>query len=276
MMIPDFSRKRRRLLAGAVSVVGASALMSGCAALQGGVPGESVDAYAVRAAGSELVYRTFNGYNRELRSIATRRFTDMSSTLEGLDYQEAGSGGFGDPVSALVAQEYNAEGDLLAWQRADGGRTRFDPPLHVLPFPLVPGHRTRQDVYARDTRGGADSRPRRVIMITRVGGWESVSVPAGQFRALRVTRNLYLGDFEFHRTETQRLEIDWYAPDVGAVVRSSEDSVHEDLLMGRDLNSPSNTRRGDWLVRELVEVLGLPGCPAGDCGAPRTAGRAPA
>jgi hypothetical protein len=121
--------------------------------------------------------------------------------------------------------------------------------LRTLPFPLVPGQSIRQDVLARVD---GEPRPRRVVMIVRIGGWETVDVPAGRFRALRVTRDLWLGDFDFHRTETHRLEIDWYSPDAGAVVRSSEDSGHQDLMMGRSrFGGAPPARRGDWLIRDL-------------------------
>ncbi|MBC7780010.1 MAG: hypothetical protein H7125_07880 [Proteobacteria bacterium] len=89
-------------------------------------------------------------------------------------------------------------------------------------------------------------------MITRVGGWENVKVPAGEFRALRVTRDLFLGDHEPHRTETRRVEIDWYSPQAGAIVRSTEDSEHQDLMMGRNDDGTPVNRKGDWLVWELT------------------------
>ncbi len=247
---------RRRLLA--VSAAACGLAGTGCMTLEGGEPGPAVDAPpAVRAAG-ERIYRVRNGYNGELRGIALWRFDAAGSRLEGPPYEEAGSGGFGPPVAPLVARAFDAQGQLTAWERADGSRTLFDPPLRVLPFPLAPGQSMRQDVLARVD---GNPRPRRVVMVVRVGGWESVDVPAGRFRALRVTRDLWLGDFEFHRTETRRLEIDWYAPDAGAVVRASEDSSHQDLMMGRDRFGAYTARRGDWLIRELDPTAAGPVSP---------------
>ncbi len=243
----DARAMRRPLLAAFTFAL--VAITSGCMALEGGEPGPVVDAGAQMRPGTELTYRTRNGYNDEPRAPALRRFDATGSRLEGMAYEEAGNGGFGRPVAALVAQQFDVRGDLVAWQRADGTRTTFDPPLRILPFPLVPGQSVRQDVIARVE---GDPRPHRVIMVARVGGWETMDVPAGRFRALRITRDLWLGDFEFHRTETRRLEIDWYAPDAGVVVRSSEDSGHQDLMMGRSrFGGSATTRRGDWLIREL-------------------------
>jgi hypothetical protein len=223
-------------------------IASGCMTLERGEAGPAVEAAGAVRHGSELTYLVRNGYNGELRATAVRRFDNEGSRFEGLAYEEAGTGGFGRPEAALVAQHFDARGDVVAWERADGRRTTFDPPLRALPFPLVPGQSVRQHVLARVD---GEPRLRRVIMIARVGGWETVDVPAGRFRALRVTRDLWLGDFDFHRTETRRTEIDWYSPDAAAVVRSSEDSAHVDVLMGRGRFGAGTERRGDWLIREL-------------------------
>jgi hypothetical protein len=237
---------RRPLLATFAAIL--VAVTAGCMTLEGGEPGPSVDAPGAPRPGTEHAYRITNGYNGEPRASGVRRFDAGGSRFEGLTYEEAGTGGFGRPIAMLVAQQFDAAGDLVAWERADGSRTTFDPPLRLLPFPLVPGQTIRQNVLARVD---GEPRPRRVIMVARVGGWETVTVPAGRYRALRITRDLWLGDFEFHRTETRRIEIDWYSPDASAVVRSSEDSAHQDLMMGRGRFGEAVTRRGDWLVREL-------------------------
>ncbi|MBC7779190.1 MAG: hypothetical protein H7125_03700, partial [Proteobacteria bacterium] len=101
------------------------ALAAGCATLEGFSSGESVDLRATPKAGSELVFQTRNAYNREPRSLATQRFSAEGSRIDGLEYNEAGSGGFGKPMSALIAQQFNARGDVVAWERADGTRTTF-------------------------------------------------------------------------------------------------------------------------------------------------------
>jgi hypothetical protein len=232
-----------------LAVLALAASVAGCATPDNNAPGESVDQRPSPQAGSQLVYRTLNAYNHEQRSVTVQRFTAEGSRIEGIDYDEAASTGFSRPIARLVARQLNSDGDTVAWDRADGMRTTFDPPLRTLPFPLVPGRTTRQDVFARD---GDNPRPRRVIMIVRVGGWETVKVPAGEFRALRVTRDLYMGDFQPSRTETRRSEIDWYAPAAGAIVRSSEDSEYQDTLMGRSQGGRAMSRRGDWLLRELT------------------------
>jgi hypothetical protein len=53
----------------------------------------------------------------------------------------------------------------------------------------------------------------------RVVGWETVRVPAGEFRALRVERRMRLGDWDQFRGETWRAETEWFVPEVGAPVK---------------------------------------------------------
>ena len=48
----------------------------------------------------------------------------------------------------------------------------------------------------------------------KVLGWETVKVPAGEFRAMKVERTMYLADYDTFRGNTQRTETEWYAPDI--------------------------------------------------------------
>jgi hypothetical protein len=247
---PVYRRMRRTVL------LALAASTSGCATLVGTGANESIDLRAAPAAGSTFVFNARNGYNRELLPArAALRFAADGARLDGYPYEEASNAGFGRALAPIVARQFDAEGRLLAWERADGLRTVFDPPLQVLPIPMVPGRALRQDTLARDSDG---TPARRVIMVARVGQWETTRVPAGEFRVLRVERDLYLGNAEFFRTETLRQEIDWYSPELGIVVRSSEDSRHQDLAMGNSRRNPfASVRRGDWLTLELAELPGV-------------------
>lgn len=232
---------RRRLLA-----LPFVAALPGCAMLEppGGQP---VESYVSPPPGTVLRYATRDGYRGTALEEAHWAYAASGSRFENLAYEEAGSGGFGEALAAMVARLYDTQGALLGWERADGSTTRFDPPLRVLPFPLVPGARLHQEVTAH-----TGARRRAVVLRLRVGGWERVTVPAGTWDAIRVDRDLWLGDADFHRTETRRQETDWYAPEPGVIVRSSEDSAHQDLLMSRARFGPAPVRRGDWRVRELL------------------------
>jgi len=63
--------------------------------------------------------------------------------------------------------------------------------------------------------------------------WETISVPAGQFTALRYTNRIQFRNGDFARTDSVRQETLWFAPEVGRwVARESKGSYYlDDSLM---------------------------------------------
>jgi hypothetical protein len=62
-------------------------------------------------------------------------------------------------------------------------------------------------------------------MIARA--WETVTVPAGTFKALRYQNLINFRSTDFSRDAAQRLESIWFAPEVGRwVVRESSGSYY--------------------------------------------------
>ena len=224
---------------------------AGCATDPSTPAGEIVAAPGTFASGSVLTYATVNAYNNEPRATVRQVFGAAGSRVEGMDYQIPSENAFGINREIFVNRVLDARGDIVRLERADGSSVTYDPPMRALPFPLRPGTRFRQTLTARESDG---SPPRRVIVTGYVSGWETVKVPAGEFRALRVVRDSFLGDNRFYRTETTRKEIDWYAPSVGAVVRSQEDSYNEDLMSGGGEAGGNLVFQGDWLRWELQSV----------------------
>ncbi len=67
----------------------------------------------------------------------------------------------------------------------------------------------------------------------RAHGWESITVPAGQFMALRYTNLINFRHSDFSRTDAVRRETLWFAPEVGRwVVRESSGSYYHDDSVG--------------------------------------------
>lgn len=225
---------------------------AGCAVDPSTSAGEAVSAPRALPAGSVLTYATFNAYNDEPRAIVRQVYGAAGSRIEGMDYQIPAENAFGPSRTIFVNRVLDAQGAIVRLERADGSSVAFEPPMRVLPFPLRPGARFRQTLVARESDG---SPPRRVIVTGYSAGWETVKVPAGEFRALRVVRDVFLGDERFYRTETMRKEVDWYAPSIGAVVRSHEDSFNEDLMSGGGEAGGTLVMQGDWLRWELQSVL---------------------
>ncbi len=231
---------RRALVVGPLALVGV-----GCAGPQGA---GTVSPFPLPA-GSVLEWQTVNAYNGEARSRVRQQVGAEGSRLVGMDFEDASEAPFGRDRARVVAWQVDARGDLLALERADGSRTRYSPPLPLLPPVLTPGARSRAVVDATDRDGGT---PRRVMLATRVGGWETVRVPAGEFRALRIFHDLDEGDGATHRTAMLRQRVDWYAPGPGVVVRREESSLFFDTSSGGGEGSGWLPRAGDWLRWELV------------------------
>jgi hypothetical protein len=82
-----------------------------------------------------------------------------------------------------------------------------------------------------------------------VHGWEKVRVPAGEFDAIKIVRDLYLGDPEWRRSETRRTEFDWYAPEVKWIVKQEWAEEYQDN------SGDSGRQNGDRLLRELVSFI---------------------
>ncbi len=239
---------RRLPLAALAALVLATA---GCATDPSAPAGEIIAAPSLPPSGSVLTYATFNDYNGEPRAAVRHVFDPSGSRVEGMDYQIPAEVAYGPNRAIFITRVLDTDGNVVRLERADGSSVAFDPPMRVLPFPLRPGARFRQTLTARESDG---SPPRRVIVNGHVAGWETVKVPAGAFRTLRVVRDLFLGDDRFYRTETTRKEVDWYAPSLGAVVRSQEDSFNEDLMSGGGEAGGTLVMMGDRLRWELQSV----------------------
>lgn len=98
-------------------------------------------------------------------------------------------------------------------ERAEGA---MNPPLKLTPYPLREGERWKQQVERDDMM----SREKRTTQLAgRVIGWETVKVPAGEFRALLIERYFELGDYDPFRGPTLRYEKEWYSPDVKGTVK---------------------------------------------------------
>lgn len=128
-------------------------------------------------------------------------------------------------------------------------RFRFDPPFPAFDFPLYPGKHWRRFVRATDPATGKSYS---VHVHATVGGWRRVRVPAGEFDALEVRRQVLAGNAEFFNTQEEIFQTDWYAPVVGRVVASEAGSSHIDTSRSGGGRGRPLRVRGDWLIAELT------------------------
>ena len=126
---------------------------------------------------------------------------------------------------------------------------RYEPAYAALPFPLAAGKTWQSYVNATDPATGQTNRVR---IDGKVLGWERVKVPAGEFDAIVVRRLVWAGNGDTFKSEENISEVDWYAPQLGAVVKQVSNSAHYDRRLGCDERSCSAWVRNDWNVFELT------------------------
>jgi hypothetical protein len=130
-------------------------------------------------------------------------------------------------------------------------RFRYEPTFAAYAYPLEPGKTWSAVVRATDVATG---RSYNTHVYGKVIGWERISVPAGEFDALRIQREVFAGNSEGPRTQEEIRETDWYVPQVRRSVRNQATSQHFDTSRGgSDGGGEYPLRiRGDFLIAELT------------------------
>ena len=207
------------------------------------------DAVAAPAVGESWAYRVANGYNNEVRGRIEYRVDKVAA----------------DNITVLVTPDvptlgrqhvevYTPEGNWLRHPLVNHNLTveyEFAQPYPAYVFPLDTGKSWSERVYATNPATGQRNRVR---VDGEVLGTERVTVPAGAYDTIKVRRRVYTGDFEGSRSETNVIEIDWYAPALGRAVRSEITSRYMDQQQCSDEMTACSPVRGDWNILELVEV----------------------
>ncbi|MDA8094186.1 MAG: hypothetical protein M0T84_09810 [Betaproteobacteria bacterium] len=166
--------------------------------------------------GDTWTYHRLDGWTRNLKEVYTERVTVVSPRR----------------VTARVTISGTGRSVVLAMTDDLGlvaeGALRFAPFWRLFPFPLTTGKAWRQDATLTD-RGDPHVS---LSMKTRgfVAGWETISVPAGSFRALRIetaTAFLPQDPVEHIAVLFERRTV-WYVPRIKQAVKV----VTEDLLYG--------------------------------------------
>ncbi len=156
-------------------------------------------------AGDSWTYRGIS-YNRLPLADLTREVTGTGNEIRVVTR----AGG------AEQTADFPRPGLLASGPLNDRATGTLAPALELMPFPLEAGKRWTQTVQRRDPVSG---QMRDVRVEGRVIGWETVRVPAGEFRAMKVERRMWLGDWDEFRGETWRAETEWYVPEVKGPVK---------------------------------------------------------
>jgi len=121
----------------------------------------------------------------------------------------------------------------------------YETPIPLWPTQLEPGWQTHISTNYK-TPADQDGLPWDQTMKAQV--WETISVPAGQFRALRFTNYIKFKHTDFLRTDSVRRETIWFVPEVGRwVARESQGTYY---LTDSTITQPYNESGYRW---ELLE-----------------------
>jgi hypothetical protein len=100
----------------------------------------------------------------------------------------------------------------------------YETPVPLWPVQLQPGSQTRTKTRYKTATNGEGLYWNQTM---RARGWETVTVPAGQFTALKYINSIEFGCGDFARKDCKRREALWFAPEVGRwVARESSGSYY--------------------------------------------------
>jgi hypothetical protein len=121
----------------------------------------------------------------------------------------------------------------------------FETPIPLWPAQLEPGWQAHISTNYK-TPSDPDALPWDQTM--KALNWETVNVPAGQFKALRFTNYIKFKHSDFSRTDSVRKETIWFAPEVGRwVARQSQGTYY---VADSTIDQPYNENGYRW---ELLE-----------------------
>ena len=121
----------------------------------------------------------------------------------------------------------------------------YETPLPLWPAQLVPGWKFHVNTKYK-TPSNESGLPWDQTMTAR--DWEMISVPAGNFRALKFTNLINFRSTDFSRAHCQRQETLWFAPEVGRwVARESSGAYY---INDSSVDTPYNEPGYRW---ELLE-----------------------
>ena len=112
--------------------------------------------------------------------------------------------------------QFTSEWNLMSSRNPDGSGFDYSPPLKYFDFPLSPGKTWQQTSRETNIQTGA---VREHTLSATVGDWEDISVPAGSFRALKITIQTELLDRATEQKSTGT-DISWYAPYIRRSIKS--------------------------------------------------------
>jgi hypothetical protein len=238
------------------------ALSVGCAARRSTQAEAAAPSARQPAVGQSWRYAKHDFYTRSLVDDQIDRVTAVGSTIE-IDssaeankLKDAATPGWGSAwLSKYIPHRETPTGPLPSEVQEPWGSVLVDPhwgqvqvyekPIPLWPTVLAAGWKEffHTKYKTPSNEGGL---PWDQTMAAH--GWETISVPAGQFKALRFTNMISFRSTDFSRVDSQRQETVWFSPEVGRwVARESTGTYYID---DSSVDTPYNEAGYRW---ELLE-----------------------
>jgi hypothetical protein len=139
----------------------------------------------------------------------------------------------GETINTVRTERLLAPGIVASGAVFNNDETRdFTPPLERFRFPLTFGETWTQNL--RNAVSPLNGQQPQINRFVRVGGFERVTTPAGDFDAVLLRTIMSVDDNNPFRWPFQCNYLTWYAPAVGAMVRETKYATYRERGDGRD------------------------------------------
>jgi len=190
------------------------ALVASSCVSVGGAAGPPAAAPIVRV-GDRWVYNCSDGYRVPVTWVETHEVITIDATGIAVRVTLVGP-----TMNYNRVELWQAPGIVVIGSIYDDAINRsFTAPFIRYQFPLTPGGSWRQTVRYPNPDNQLTSN---VQCSIRVGGYETVTTPAGTFNALVMRTIMSVDDNNPFRFPTQCDYMTWYAPEVGARVKETK------------------------------------------------------
>jgi hypothetical protein len=194
-------------------------LAGGCVSV-GGAPGPPAPAPTVRV-GDRWVYNCSDGYRVPVTWVETHQVTAVDATGIAVRVTLVGP-----TMNYSRVELWQAPGVVSIGSVYDDAETReFRSPLVRYQFPLTPGGSWNQNLQNLNPENQLQSQIGRYV---KVGGYESVSTPAGTFNAIAMRTIMSVDDNNPFRFPYECNYVTWWAESVGAKVKETKYATYRE------------------------------------------------
>ena len=193
--------------------------VGGCVSV-GGAAGPPAPAPTVRV-GDRWVYNCADGFRVPVTWTETHQVITIDSTGIAVRITLVGP-----TMNYNRVELWQAPGIVVVGSIYDDALNRqFKAPLTRYQFPLTPGTSWRQSVQYPDPENQLVSNVQRYVS---VGGYETVTTPAGTFNAITMRTIMSVDNNNPFNWPTQCDYVTWWAPDVGAKVKETKYATYRE------------------------------------------------